>query len=404
MTEIQIPFHKRAVLGKELDYVRHAIQYGKVSGDGHFTRLCHDLLKKQTGAQGVLLTTSCTHALEMAALLLDIQPGDEVILASFSAVSTANAFILRGARPVFLDSRSDTLNLDENQIEARITPRTKAIVPVHYAGVACEMDRILKLARAHGIAVVEDNAHGLFGRYHGRPLGSFGSLATQSFHETKNITCGKGGALLINDPQLVHRAEVLRRKGITRESVHGEHGDTYTWVDAGSSWAPSDVLAALLLAQLEEFEKVQNARQRLWLRYNRELADWATDHDVWLPEIPAECEQAYHMFYLLMPSLEDRQGLIQHLAESGITATFHYVPLHLTPMGEKFGGRRGDFPVVEALSDRLVRLPFYFDLSDEQQWRVIEAVRAFRPDGGRSVTKLQQALSEHAPARETIVR
>jgi len=391
-----IPFNKPALLGKEFEYVRQAIERGKISGDGHFTKLCQDLLRRLTGAEGVLLTTSCTHALEMAALLLDIQPGDEVLVPSFTFVSTANAFVLRGARPVFVDSRPDTLNLDESRLESLLTPRTKAIVPVHYAGVACDLDSILKIAGARGVAVVEDNAHGLFGKYRGRHLGSFGSMATQSFHETKNISCGEGGALLINDPCYARRAEILREKGTNRAAFFRGQVDKYTWVDVGSSYVPSDVLAAFLYAQLEQAGRIQQARRAIWLRYQRELTGWAANHDIRLPEIPADCEQAYHMFYLLLPTLEDRQAFIEHLRQRGILAVFHYVPLHLSPMGQKFGGRLGDCPVVEAFSDRLVRLPFYFDLSEVDQQRIVDAVRSFQPVGVQGLKNLHRALQKAA--------
>jgi len=391
-----IPFNKPALLGKEFEYVRQAIERGKISGDGHFTKLCQDLLRRLTGAESVLLTTSCTHALEMAALLLDIQPGDEVLVPSFTFVSTANAFVLRGARPVFVDSRPDTLNLDESRLESLLTPRTKAIVPVHYAGVACDLDSILKIAGARGVAVVEDNAHGLFGKYRGRHLGSFGSMATQSFHETKNISCGEGGALLINDPCYARRAEILREKGTNRAAFFRGQVDKYTWVDVGSSYVPSDVLAAFLYAQLEQAGRIQQARRAIWLRYQRELTDWASNHDIRLPEIPADCEQAYHMFYLLLPTLEDRQAFIEHLRQRGILAVFHYIPLHLSPMGQKFGGRLGDCPVVEAFSDRLVRLPFYFDLSEVDQQRIVDAVRSFQPVGVQGLKNLHRALQETA--------
>jgi dTDP-4-amino-4,6-dideoxygalactose transaminase len=394
MPEIQIPFNKPALLGKEFDYVREAIEHGKISGDGHFTKLCQNLLRRITGAESVLLTTSCTHALEMAALLLDIQPGDEVLMPSFTFVSTANAFVLRGARPVFIDSRPDTLNLDETRIESLVTPRTKAILPVHYAGVGCDMDYISKIANARGLAVVEDNAHGLFGKYRGRDLGSFGCMATQSFHETKNISCGEGGALVINDPRYAHRAEILREKGTNRAAFFRGQVDKYTWVDVGSSYVPSDVLAAFLYAQLEQAERIQQTRRAIWLRYQLELTDWAANNDIRLPEIPTDCEQAYHMFYLLMPTLEDRQEFIEHLRHRGILAVFHYVPLHLSPMGQKFGGRPGDCPVVEDLSDRLVRLPFYFDLSEIDQQRVIDAVQSFQPAGSRGLKNLHRALQK----------
>jgi dTDP-4-amino-4,6-dideoxygalactose transaminase len=404
MSEIQIPFNRPALLGQEFDYLRQAVERGKISGDGHFTRLCQQWLQSAIGAAGVLLTTSCTHALEMAALLLDIQPGDEVMLPSFTFVSTANAFVLRGARPVFIDSRPDTLNLDENQIESRLTPRAKAIVPVHYAGVGCALDRILEIANPRGIHVVEDNAHGLFGRYRGRPLGSFGNLATQSFHETKNISCGEGGALVINDPQFLHRAEILREKGTNRASFFRGQVDKYTWVDLGSSYVPSDILAAFLYAQLEAAGRIQAARREIWRRYQRELANWAGSFEIRLPVIPEECEQAYHMFYLLMPSLEDRQAFIQHLGERGILAVFHYLPLHLSPMGQKFGGARGDCPVAEGLSDRLVRLPFYFNLSEQEQARVIDAVLCFEPAGSAGIRNLQRSLADQIPRRETVPR
>ncbi len=381
MSELRIPFNKPALLGQEFEYVRKAIKRGKISGDGHFTKLCQELLKRKTGAASVLLTTSCTHALEMAALLLDIQPGDEVIVPSFTFVSTANAFVLRGARPVFIDSRPDTLNVDEEQIEALLTERTKAIVPVHYAGVGCEMDRIMEISQRRGIPVVEDNAHGLFGSYRGRQLGTFGSMATQSFHETKNISCGEGGALLMNDPKFIDRAEIIREKGTNRANFFRGQVDKYTWVDLGSSYAPSDVLAAFLYAQLKSAERIQSARRAIWWRYFRELAGWAAEHGIPLPKIPAECEQAYHMFYLRMPSLEDRQAFIQHLGAHGILSVFHYVPLHLAPMGRKFGGKKGDCPVAEAVSERLVRLPFYFDLSQSDQEQVIKAICAFHPAG-----------------------
>jgi dTDP-4-amino-4,6-dideoxygalactose transaminase len=395
MSEMRIPFNKPALLGNEFEYVRTAIRQGKISGDGHFTKLCQELLKRETGAASALLTTSCTHALEMAALLLDIGPGDEVLVPSFTFVSTANAFVLRGARPVFIDSRPDTLNMDEEQIEALLTARTKAIVPVHYAGVGCQMDRIMEIAQRWGIPVVEDNAHGLFGSYRGRKLGSFGSMATQSFHETKNISCGEGGALLLNDPEFIERAEIIREKGTNRANFFRGQVDKYTWVDLGSSYVPSDVLAAFLYAQLEVAERIQSARRSIWWLYFRELAGWAEEHGIPLPEVPAECHQAYHMFYLMMPSLEDRQAFIQHLGARGILSVFHYVPLHLAPMGQKFGGRKGDCPVAEAVSERLVRLPFYFDLSQSDQEKVIEAVCEFRPAGPVCVGSPVHAAHRH---------
>jgi dTDP-4-amino-4,6-dideoxygalactose transaminase len=357
--------------------MRQAVATLNVSGDGLFTRKCHALLEQLLGVPKVLLTTSCTHALEMAALLLDIQPGDEVIIPSFTFVSTVNAFVLRGAHPVFIDIRSDTLNMDEEQLQRLITPRTRAIVPVHYAGVGCEMDYILEVANRYGVPVVEDNAHGLFGRYKGIYLGTLGCMATLSFHATKNFTCGEGGALLINDGQYVERAEIIREKGTNRSRFFRGQVDKYTWVDIGSSYLPSDILAAYLYAQLEERERIQAARQRIWEYYTIHLHAWAEEHSIRLPVVPAHCRQPYHMFHLILPSLEWRQGLIAHLAAHGINAVFHYLPLHLSEMGRRFGGRRGDCPVTESVSDRLVRLPFFNALDEVDQALVVAAIRQF---------------------------
>jgi dTDP-4-amino-4,6-dideoxygalactose transaminase len=314
----------------------------------------------------------------MSALLLDIQPGDEFIVPSFTFVSTANAFVLRGAKPVFIDIRPDTLNLDEDLLEACITPRTKAIVPVHYAGVGCEMDEITLVAERCGVKVVEDNAHGLFARYKGKYLGSFGQLATQSFHETKNVICGEGGALIINDPAYVSRAEVLREKGTNRSRYFRGEVDKYTWVDVGSSFLPSDLLAGFLLAQLEKHQEIRSTRQRIWETYVSGLSEWARNSGTSLPKIPSYVEQSYHMFYLLMPSLDARSRLIEHLKARSILAVFHYVPLHLSHMGIHFGGCPGAYPVTESVSDRLLRLPFYNDLAPADQAEVIEAICKFR--------------------------
>ena len=332
------------------------------------------LLERELGVPKALLTTSCTHALEMAALLLDIQPGDEVIVPSFTFVSTVNAFVLRGARPIFMDIRPDTLNIDETLIERRIGPRTRAIVPVHYAGVGCEMDAILDIAARHGLAVVEDNAHGLFGKYRERFLGTFGSLAALSFHETKNFICGEGGALLINDPRYIERAEILREKGTNRSRFFRGQVDKYTWVDVGSSYVLSDILAAFLLAQLESRTEVHAKRRRVWEFYRDHLWKWAEDRCVRLPVVPPWCSQSYHMFYLLLPSTERRNALISHLKARNILSVFHYVPLHTSEMGQRFGGRPGDCPVTESVSDRLLRLPFYNDLAEDEQMSVVEAI------------------------------
>jgi dTDP-4-amino-4,6-dideoxygalactose transaminase len=364
-------FNRPGVVGRELDYMREAIERGTISGDGAFTRRCHTLLEEMTGARKALLTTSCTHALEMAALLLDIQPGDEVICPAFTFVSTVNAFVLRGARPVFVDIRRDTLNIDERAIEAAITPRTRAILIVHYAGVACDMETIAAIASARGIPIVEDNAHGLFGRYQGRPLGSFGALATLSFHETKNVTCGEGGALLINDERFIERAEILREKGTNRTRFFRGQIDRYTWVDVGSSYLPSDLLAAYLLAQLEARDEIQARRQAIWQRYAAALAG----SGVTLPTVPDGCEQPAHLFYVLMPSLAARTRLIDCMRARQILLVFHYQPLHLSEMGRRLGGRPGQCPVTEDVADRLVRLPLYFQLQDADQVRVIEAMQ-----------------------------
>jgi len=319
----------------------------------------------------------------MAALLLDIQPGDEIIVPSFTFVSTVNAFVLRGARPVFIDIRPDTLNLDEHQLPKLLTKRTKAIVAVHYAGVGCEMDGILYAAGT--IPIVEDNAHGLFGKYKGKYLGTFGKLATQSFHETKNFTCGEGGALLVNDPQYVERAEIIREKGTNRSNFFRGQVDKYTWVDIGSSYLPSDLAAAFLCAQLESREMIQLKRKGIWEYYKEQLKEWAVECNVQLPLIPVNCEQSYHMFYLLMSSLEERQALIAHLNAREINSVFHYLPLHLSKMGRKFGGEAGQCPVTEEMSDRLVRLPFYTDLTHSDQIRVVSALKDFARDKPSSV-------------------
>ena len=355
-----------------------AVENGHISGDGEFTHKCQRLLEQQLHVKKVLMTPTCTHALEIAALLLDIRAGDEVIVPSFTFVSSVNPFVLRGARPVFADIRPDTLNLDQMLLEYLITPRTKAIVPVHYAGVGCEMDAILKIAKRNGVAVVEDNAHGLFSKYKERYLGTFGCLATQSFHETKNFTCGEGGALLINDPQYIERAEIIREKGTDRCRYFRGQVDKYTWVDLGSSYLPSDILAAFLYAQLEVREEVQARRRRVWEYYHEYLQDWAKHHDVQLPLVPPHCEQPYHMFYLLLPSPKERQAFIAHLKAHRILSVFHYVPLHLSEMGQRMGGKQGDCPIAEDVSNRLVRLPFYTDLNEVDQEYVVAAIRKFR--------------------------
>ncbi len=374
----RIPFNRPCIAGNEYKYISEAITNGYASGDGPFTRKCHKFLEEELGVQTVLLTTSCTHALEMAALLLDCGPEDEVIVPSFTFVSTANAFALRGARLVFADIRPDTLNLDERLLESLITPQTKAIVVVHYAGVACEMDSILAIASRHGVRVVEDNAHGLFSRYKGRYTGTLGCLATQSFHETKNFTCGEGGALIISDNKLMERALVIREKGTNRNRFFRGEIDKYSWVDLGSSYLPSDLLAAFLYAQLEAKEKIQEKRRLVWNRYCESLAQWAENNGVKLPVIPLECEQAYHMFYMLLPSVEQRESLISHLKSQSMLSVFHYTPLHLSEAGRKYAARPSNCPVTEEVSERLLRLPFYNDLSESDQDQVTGAIASCR--------------------------
>jgi dTDP-4-amino-4,6-dideoxygalactose transaminase len=372
-----IPFNRPAALGRARDYVEQVLASGHWSGDGPFTRQCHALLEQLTGCPRVLLTTSCTHALEMAALLLDLAPGDEVIVPSFTFVSTANAFALRGARIVFADVRPDTFNLDERLLPGLLTPRTRAVVPVHYAGVGCELDAIGEVCARAGVPVVEDNAQGLLGTYRGRPLGRAGCLSATSFHETKNFACGEGGALFVNDAALVERAEIFREKGTDRSRFFRGQVDKYTWVDLGSSYLPGELLAAVLLAQLEERAHIAATRERIWQRYRDGLAEWAARAGARLPVVPEHCGQTHHMFYVVMPSLESRQRLIAHLKAQGILAVFHYQALHLSPMGRRMGGQPGHCPVTEHAADHLLRLPLYNTLSDDEQGRVIEAVRQF---------------------------
>jgi dTDP-4-amino-4,6-dideoxygalactose transaminase len=372
-----IPFNRPAPIGDELTYLAQAASSSQTSGDGPFTKRCHALLQEALGVPHALLTTSCTHALEMAALLLRIQPGDEVIVPSFTFVSTANAFALRGARIVFADVRPDTLNLDERLLPSLITPRTRAIVPVHYAGVACELDHILATAAQHNIAVVEDNAHGLFGKYRGQWLGTFGQLATQSFHETKNFACGEGGALLINDPDLHERAEIIREKGTDRSKFFRGQINKYGWVDLGSSYLPSDLLAAFLLAQLEARAKIQAARKSIWEDYNTKLSEHFVRLGARTPVIPEHCDQSYHMFYLLMPDLDTRTRFISHMKSRGVLTVFHYLPLNASTFGATFGGRPGQCPVTEDVSDRLVRLPLFHDMTADERAQILAAALDF---------------------------
>jgi dTDP-4-amino-4,6-dideoxygalactose transaminase len=373
---LRIPFNRPTHTRLVDEYVAQALHSGHLSGDGGFTRRCQDLLGELLGGATVLLTTSGTHALELTALLLDIAPGDEVIVPSFTFSSTVNAFVLRGAIPVFIDIRPDTLNLDERRLEALITKRTRAIVPVHYAGVGCEMSPILEIAARHTIPVVEDNAHGLFGRYRGQLLGTFGVMAAQSFHETKNFSSGEGGAIVINDPAYVERAEIIREKGTNRRQFFLGQVDKYTWVDLGSSFLPSDLLAAMLLAQLEDRDWVWERRSRIWRRYADDLAGWSVANDVQMPAVPSDRETPYHLFHMLMPSERSRDALLSHLRSAGILAVFHYQPLHLSPYGRRLQPV-AECPVTEDVSARLLRLPFYTNMEDADVATVIETVRSF---------------------------
>jgi dTDP-4-amino-4,6-dideoxygalactose transaminase len=371
----KIPFNKPYMTGRELEYIAQAHENGHLSGDGPFTKRCHAWLEQRIGCRKALLTHSCTAALEMAALLLDLQPGDEVIMPSFTFVSTANAFVLRGAVPVFVDIRADTLNLDEGLVEAAITPRTRAICVVHYAGVGCEMDAIMAIAEKHGLFVVEDAAQGILSTYKDRPLGSIGHLAALSFHETKNVISGEGGALLINDPRLIERAEIVREKGTNRSKFFRGQVDKYTWVDIGSSYLPGEVTAAFLAAQLDHADEIMARRLDIWNRY----FDWAASLEsaglLRRPVIPESCVHNAHMFYLLLPDLAGRTALIEHLKRDGILAVFHYIPLHSAPAGRRFGRAAGELPVTEAVSDRLVRMPFWLGV-EEHLPRVFAAASA----------------------------
>lgn len=345
------------------------------------TARCRGILEAEFGCAGALLTPSCTHALEMAALLLDLGPGDEAIVPSFTFVSTANAFLQAGAKPVFADGDPLTLNLSPESVAGRITPRTRCVVPVHYAGVGCDMDGLREVAGARGIPLVEDNAHGALGRYRGRPLGSLGDLAALSFHETKNLSCGEGGALLVNRPDLLRRAEILREKGTDRAAFHRGEVDRYTWVDRGSSWLLSDILAAVLLAQLRARERIQAARRALWHRYRGALSPWAAREGVALPFVPPDREPSWHMFHLLFPTGEGRDRALAALRARGVGAVFHYLPLHLSPVGRRLGGRPGDCPVAESAAARILRLPFFTDMTAAEQEEVIGAVLELRGGG-----------------------
>jgi len=375
---MKIPFNKPFIIGRELDYIVDAVNSGHLSGDGVYTRRCHEWLEKNLGCKRALLTHSCTAALEMAAILCDLQPGDEVIMPSFTFVSTANAFVLRGAVPVFVDIRADTLNLDERLIEAAVTKKTRAIVPVHYAGMPCEMDAIMAIAAKHGLLVVEDAAQALLSDYKGKRPGSIGHLGCLSFHETKNIISGEGGALLVNDARFVQRAEIIREKGTNRSQFFRGQVDKYTWVDIGSSYLPSELIAAFLFAQLEHATEIIAARREIYQRYVEALRDLtAAGHFKMGLDATSNVSGNGHLFYLLLNDLATRSALIAHLKAAGILAVFHYVPLHTSPAGLKYGRAHGDLHVTRQVSDRLLRLPLYYGIGEDEQARVIAAVYDF---------------------------
>ena len=361
-----INFNVPPLIGFEDEYIKEAIASHKICGDGAFTKKCNNWLKEQTGAAAVLLTTSCTHALEMAALLCDIRPGDEVIMPSFTFVSTADAFVLRGAKVVFVDIRPDTMNIDENLIEEAITDRTKAIAPVHYAGVSCEMDTIMEIARRHGLSVIEDAAQGVTSYYKHRALGSIGDYGCFSFHETKNYSMGEGGALLINNPNNIERAEIIREKGTNRSKYFRGQIDKYTWVDAGSSYLPSELNAAYLWAQLEHVEMIFNDRMSSWHHYYERLLPLVNKGVLQLPFIPDECEHNAHMFYIKAANLEDRTALMTYLREKGIVSSFHYIPLHSSPAGLRYGRFNGEDKFTTIESERLLRLPLYYGIKSDE--------------------------------------
>ena len=389
--EISIPFNKPFIAGKELYYIAQAVALGNIAGDGHFTQSCARLFEERFGIHRVLMTPSCTAALEMAAMLCNLGPGDEVILPSFTFVSTANAVVRLGARPVFVDIRADTLNLDDALIEDAITSRTKAIIPVHYAGIGCAMDRIMAIASKYKLFVIEDAAQGVNSFYNGRALGSIGQLGTYSFHETKNYICGEGGALCINSPELLERAEIIRDKGTNRRQFFRGAVDKYTWVELGSSYVPSEICCAFLYAQLEMLDAIAERRRHIYSNYQHELEPLQAEGLLRLPHIPEDCQSNYHMFYVLLPNQQTRDALMQHLGDHGIGAVFHYVPLHSSPMGQTFGYRGGELPITEAISGRLLRLPMYFGLSEQDQLHVIRCLTSFcsHPHDGMRADSVQ---------------
>ena len=378
MKNKNIPFNSASIAGNELLYIKKAINKKHISGAGEYTYKCNKFLEKTFNLKKSILSTSCTHALEAVSFLLNIQPGDEIILPSYTFVSTANAFVLNGAKPVFVDIRRDTLNINENLIEPLITKKTKAIIPVHYAGVSCEMDKIVEIANKNNLLIIEDNAHGLFGKYKNKFLGTFGTFSTQSFHETKNITCGEGGALFINDAKYIKRAEIIFDKGTNRLDFLKKQVNKYSWIDIGSSYRLSDLLAAFLFGQLENSKKIQNKRKKIWKKYYSLLEKWALINNVLLPFIPSHCESSYHMFYLIMPNRKSRDKLINWLNKNKINSVFHYIPLHKSKMSKKFGWDRSKCPITIEISERIIRLPMFYNLKMKKIEYIVEKILMYQ--------------------------
>lgn len=377
MGTLKIPFNKPFLVGKELFYISQAVLNGHISGDGIFTQKCQALMEEKFGAKKILLTNSCTAALEMAALLCEVGPEDEVILPSFTFVSTANAFYLRGAKLIFVDIEKDTLNIDAKKIEEVVTEKTKVILPIHYAGIACEMDLIMDIAQRHNIYVVEDAAQGVNAKHRGKYLGTIGDIGTYSFHETKNFICGEGGAVVINNEKFIERAEIIREKGTNRSKFFRGEVDKYTWVDIGSSFLPSDLLAAFLYAQLENMEQINKRREEVFDYYYKALMPLANDGKLRLPYVSNECESNSHLFYIILKDEHTRNSLMDYLKSNGILAIFHYLPLHLSTIGRSIGYREGQLPVTESMSGRLLRLPFYYEMKQEDQGEVVKAIKEY---------------------------
>lgn len=372
-----INFNVPPVTGEELSFIKDAIESGKICGDGKYTHMCSDWIKEKTNSEGVLLTTSCTHATEMAAILCNIKAGDEIIMPSYTFVSTADAFVLRGAKVVFVDIRPDTMNMDEDLIESAVTEKTKAIVPVHYAGIACEMDKIMEIARKHHLYVIEDAAQGMMSSYKGQQLGTIGDIGCYSFHETKNYSMGEGGAILLKDGTMLEKAEVIREKGTNRSKFFRGQIDKYTWVEAGSSYLPSELNAAYLWAQLLKADEIYKDRMKSWNRYYEELNGLAEAGYIELPYVPGDCTHNGHMFYIKAKDLEERTKLLSFMKENGVMAVFHYIPLHTAPAGKKYGEFRGKDKYTTAESERLARLPLYYGLSEQDQEKVIQVIKDF---------------------------